>query len=67
MKFHTNKINCFWTPAFAGVTAWGTYYESIKAYDRVCRSSTDMKMQGDILYATEWVVGYKTRPYSAKP
>jgi hypothetical protein len=20
----------FWTPAFAGVTAWGTFYEAIK-------------------------------------
>ena len=30
MKFHKSQIKWFWTPAFAGVTAWWTFYEAVK-------------------------------------
>jgi hypothetical protein len=33
-KPESSNTKNFWTPAFAGVTAWRTFYEAVTSHDR---------------------------------
>ena len=63
-KPESSQIKWFWTPAFAGVTAWGTFYEAVNFRHLYYGSITGSLRSSSIARAAEAAASGKTRSRS---